>query len=471
MLLRTFTAALLISWALSCAALCPENVTVSCEKLMIMAQWDCKEQHPETYFTVTILSSNQPLFVTTTKETKWDLTSTLWTRKYFLRTNLYVSVTAMRGRTESGKMKSNTFSFNTKYDTDLKCLLEFPPVTLVVNESRAVVMFRNPFRFYKEIHQAYSGSNFNLTFSVNFGRNVDRDAFCIKNEPTCTAEGMFPKGENCVTLRGLLVDQNRMYSIQMNQTQKICAPERTLCPENVMVSCENLIIMARWDCEGQQPETSFKVKISSIYMGVLHEVITKDNEYDLSHVVWKSKEICLSFLYVTVTALHGGNESTEIKSKSFSFNTQETVYANCLLEFPPATLVVNESRAVVTFPNPFLFYKEINQVYKESDFQLIFSVNFGENVVNTTLCSKAEPTCTAEVMFPEGEENCVTLEGLLVDENEVDGIQINQTQKICASERNGSPALLHPVLHLERCFAVVWPLTTISLWVLGFIHL
>uniref|UniRef100_A0A3B3D808 Uncharacterized LOC112156998 n=1 Tax=Oryzias melastigma TaxID=30732 RepID=A0A3B3D808_ORYME len=201
-----------------------------------------------------------------------------------------------------------------------------------------------------------------------------------------------------------------------------------------MVSCENLIIMARWDCEGQQPETSFKVKISSIYMGVLHEVITKDNEYDLSHVVWKSKEICLSFLYVTVTALHGGNESTEIKSKSFSFNTQETVYANCLLEFPPATLVVNESRAVVTFPNPFLFYKEINQVYKESDFQLIFSVNFGENVDRDALCIKTEPTCTAEGMFPKGEENCVTLRGLLVDENRIDSIQMNQTQKICSPE-------------------------------------
>ncbi|RVE76567.1 hypothetical protein OJAV_G00010030 [Oryzias javanicus] len=213
------------------------------------------------------------------------------------------------------------------------------------------------------------------------------------------------------------------------------------CPDNVMVSCENLKVKARWDCKERHPETSFRVKILS-YNIVLHENITKESEYDLSHVVWKSRDICLSFLYVAVTASHGGNESAEAKSNTFSFSTPKTVLTVCLLEFPPVSLVVDKKKAVVTFPNPFRFYKEITQVYHKSNFNLTFRVNFGEKVDRDASCMKTEDTCTAEGMFPKGEENCVTLGGLLVDENRIDSIQMNQTQKICDPETRDEGSIL-----------------------------
>ncbi|RVE55475.1 hypothetical protein OJAV_G00235940 [Oryzias javanicus] len=435
MLLRTFTAALLLSWGLSCAAQCPENVMVSCENLKVLARWDCKGQQPETNFKVKIVSTPyqylEVLDEDITKETWYDLSHVVWKSKYNCLRILHVTVTASNGGNESAEVTSTSFSFNAQNNVQTICLLEFPPVSLVVNETRAMVKFTNPFLFYDEINQVYEEFDFKLIFLVNFGRDVDIEEFCSKAEPTCTSEVTFPDGEeNCVTLEGIIVDENRFYEIQMNQTQKICASERTQCPENVMVSCENLKVLARWDCKGQQPETNFKAKIMTSFQ-VLYEDITKETWYDLSHVVWKSKYNCLRILYVTVTASNGGNESAEVASTSFSFNNQNNVQTICLLEFPPVSLVVNGTRAMVKFTNPFLFYDEINQVYKESDSELIF---FGKDV-DTEFCSKAEPTCTSEVTFPDGEENCVTLEGFLGDKNGFHKIQMNQTQKICASER------------------------------------
>ncbi|KAF6724526.1 hypothetical protein FQA47_001272 [Oryzias melastigma] len=329
MLLRTFTAALLISWGLSRAALCPENVMVSCENLIIMARWDCEGQQPETSFKVKISSIYMGvLHEVITKDNEYDLSHVVWKSKEICLSFLYVTVTALHGGNESTEIKSKSFSFNTQETVYANCLLEFPPATLVVNESRAVVTFPNPFLFYKEINQVYKESDFQLIFSVNFGENIS------------------------------------VYSFQ--------AP----CPENVMVSCENLKIMARWDCKERHPETSFRVKILS-YNKVLHEDITKDSEYDLSHVVWKSKDICLSFLYVAVTALHGGNESEEAKSNTFSFSTPKTVLTLCLLEFPPVSLVVEKKRAVVKFPNPFRFYKEI----KDEGFILLIALLFVFGVI------------------------------------------------------------------------------------------
>ncbi|RVE55474.1 hypothetical protein OJAV_G00235930 [Oryzias javanicus] len=209
MLLRTFTAAVLLSWGLSCAAQCPENVMVSCENLKVLARWDCKGQQPETNFKVKIMTSLQSfhvLYEDITKETWYDLSHVVWKSKYICLSILYVTVTAS---------------------------------------------------------------------NVNFGKHLHTE-LCSKAEPTCTSEVTFPDGEeNCVTLEGFLRDENGFCNIQMNQTQKICPSERTQCPENVMVSCENLKVLARWDCKGQQPETNFKVKIMTSFQ-VLYEDITKE---------------------------------------------------------------------------------------------------------------------------------------------------------------------------------------------------
>lgn len=152
------------------------------------------------------------------------------------------------------------------------------------------------------------------------------------------------------------------------------------------------------------------IKISFFIYRVTHEAITKHSEYDLSHYVWKSKDISLSFLYVTVTALHGGNQSKEVESNTFSFNALRTIATYCkqsmrtcwlfqrrklidgvwvkwlffpsgILEFPPVFLVVDKTSAVVKFPNPFQFYDKIKQAYKTSaDSLLKFTVTSGINV-------------------------------------------------------------------------------------------
>ncbi|MEQ2263943.1 hypothetical protein XENORESO_015791, partial [Xenotaenia resolanae] len=54
-----------------------------------------------------------------------------------------------------------------------------------------------------------------------------------------------------------------------------------------------------------------------------------DHQYDLSHFVWESQEHYQAFLCVTVTAIQGGKQSEDVRSKSFSFNMLNPVDIEC----------------------------------------------------------------------------------------------------------------------------------------------
>lgn len=56
---------------------------------------------------------------------------------------------------------------------------------------------------------------------------------------------------------------------------------------------------------------------------------TEEHQFDLTEIIWSSKERCMSRYYVNVTAIVGGKHSEPVLSKSFTFNNAKTADLTC----------------------------------------------------------------------------------------------------------------------------------------------
>ncbi|XP_069023853.1 interferon gamma receptor 1 [Embiotoca jacksoni] len=205
-------------------------------------------------------------------------------------------------------------------------------------------------------------------------------------------------------------------------------------PTNLTLSCQNLQTTVRWDYSKQHPETRFRVNI--IAFSSLDEAETTDHHYDLSHFVWKSEHY-MDYLYVTVTAVQGGNESAAVTSNSLSFNYLKTVHTTCYLDFPRVDVSVEKNRTAVTFRNPVRFYKELNGLliktpHDNNRFKFTVSL-VGDDTSRPEhfegSCTFKESTCKLDV-FPKGRTVCVTLKGWLFTEEGRKQLEFRETDRI-----------------------------------------
>ncbi|NP_001348100.1 interferon gamma receptor 1 isoform X1 [Kryptolebias marmoratus] len=202
-------------------------------------------------------------------------------------------------------------------------------------------------------------------------------------------------------------------------------------PANVTVSCQNAKTTVRWDYSKREPHTIFRVTLI-FTPDSKHEEYTTDHQYDLSSLVWQSEEHYMSFLYVSITAIEGGNQSKPVSSNTFSFNSLKTVDTKCILDFPPVKLNVNETKTSVTFENPFSFYKELRSTVKGTSSAFQFDVaSDGHNFKGK--CTVKDGSCKQDVTFNEGKEKCVTLKGWLFLNSGMEPISFRKTERICST--------------------------------------
>lgn len=125
--------------------------------------------------------------------------------------------------------------------------------------------------------------------------------------------------------------------------------------------------------------------------------------------MWESEENFMSYLYVSVTAVQGGNRSKAVLSESFSYNSLKTTHKTCewilprrrgvlpaetnpdllpagLLEFPPAVLTVEDLGSWVSFQNPLHLHKQLEQLDKEGGASLRFTVSTDDVSLCRTKC-------------------------------------------------------------------------------------
>lgn len=204
-------------------------------------------------------------------------------------------------------------------------------------------------------------------------------------------------------------------------------------PTDVKVSCQNNQTTVNWDYSKQQPETLFRVNVFGSERVRSFEANTTDHQYDLSHFVWESKEHYLAFLCVSVTAIQGGKQSEAVRSKSFSFNRFISVDIKCLLDFPPVEVDGTERGATVEFKNPFSFYELKRTVQQEKAF-LQYTVSSSVKSLEEK-CSKKDLFCKLDVTFPDDEEECVTLKGVLIFyESGTSQVDLKETEKFCSKK-------------------------------------
>ncbi|NP_001347806.1 interferon gamma receptor 1 precursor [Austrofundulus limnaeus] len=203
-------------------------------------------------------------------------------------------------------------------------------------------------------------------------------------------------------------------------------------PTNVTVSCQNVKTTVSWIYNKQQPDTTFKVTIQP-EDSQPHVVYTREHSYELGSFVWQSQKLYMSFLYVTITAIQGGNQSEAVKSNSFSFNNLKTVHTKCFLDFPHVNLLMHEMKMSVTFQNPLSFYKELNSTVEGTSSEFTFDVILDEHKFSGK-CFVKDSYCKLDVKFSEGEDKCVSLTGHLLYNNGINFVSFRKTHRFCSTE-------------------------------------
>lgn len=216
-----FTAALLLFLpaALVIAQVpAPENVVVTCKNLRTVVKWDYPHHQPSTVFQIKLLGSsglNREAYAH-----QFDLTEMVWSsEEQYLEYN-YVTITAVTGSNSSKAVSSKSFSFNQYVTVDIKCQLEFPPVTVTVGDSGATVSVENPFHFYKELTSIRHTSDFSVTIQSGNREDVRE---CNLEEKTCKFSIDFPAdADPCFNLTGKILKSGAKY-IQFKKTGPVCA--------------------------------------------------------------------------------------------------------------------------------------------------------------------------------------------------------------------------------------------------------
>ncbi|KAM4749938.1 interferon gamma receptor 1 isoform 1-T2 [Anableps anableps] len=240
---------LIICWVSSAAVPPPSNVTLRCQNLQTTVSWDYSKHQPQTVFWVNITGSKSVSpFKANTTEHQYDLSHFVLGSKEHYLTFLVVSVTAVQGGKQSEAVLSKSFSFDQLESVDIKCSLDFPPVTVHVAEQVASVKFQNPLRFYKELYRTVNFiSNAVLIYTVSSAANTF-EGKCLVTEITCKLDVMFPDNvEACVTLKGdLLFGNLGNDQVAFKETKKFCAEKQALYGEvelGVMLGSIFLIVL------------------------------------------------------------------------------------------------------------------------------------------------------------------------------------------------------------------------------------
>ncbi|NP_001347765.1 interferon gamma receptor 1 precursor [Stegastes partitus] len=221
------TLLLLISGVSTATVPPPANVIVSCQNVRTTVSWDYSDQQPHTDFRVNVSGTSGNWNESVTTEHQFDLSHFVWKSEENYKDFLYVTVTAEQGGSRSEGVKSNTFSFNDVKTVETRCFLDFPPVDVKVDESRATVSFPNPVSFYKELERTINRNAapvFKYVVSTATNGNADFEQFedvCMVNHDTCKLGKQLPAGVKCVNLTGGLFDRSQLVFREVVQR---CAP-------------------------------------------------------------------------------------------------------------------------------------------------------------------------------------------------------------------------------------------------------
>ncbi|XP_070684428.1 interferon gamma receptor 1 [Pempheris klunzingeri] len=230
---------LLVCGASAATVLPPTNVTVSCQTPKVTVSWLHGGQQPHT-FRVRVQSSAGDYVEDITAAHQYDLSRFVWASETRYMDLHFVNMTAIQGDEQSAWVESDTFSFNQCKTAALKFKLDFPPVEL----NEAVVHFRNPFKFYRELKQATKQATFRFTVSVGAVGCSAFNGFCSVNQENCELNVSFPDGaERCFNLSGGLYDSNGVGEMMFRDTGRICPTKDTEDHVVVLIVLLSIIVI------------------------------------------------------------------------------------------------------------------------------------------------------------------------------------------------------------------------------------
>nr|XP_049577271.1 interferon gamma receptor 1-like isoform X2 [Syngnathus scovelli]XP_049577273.1 interferon gamma receptor 1-like isoform X3 [Syngnathus scovelli] len=231
-------------------------------------------------------------------------------------------------------------------------------------------------------------------------------------------------------------------------------------PTNVMVNCTDTQGTVHWQY-GEEPNVRFRVEVGNPKSDYKRHA-TKEHFYkNITARVWESLESAMDVYYVSVTAVVPDRPLFPPISTTFTYNRVKMADVKCKLAFPDVDVKADNGSTVVSFRNPLHHDPQLRHATRGAA-TLKFIAAYDSGAVEENSCHPHQNVCRANVTFPPGSSECVTLTGW-VSYSGGGGLEFGPSRRACRERSSGwatlpvvLPSVLVPLLICVVVAVVAW---------------
>lgn len=188
------------------------NVNLTCRNFKNVLYWNYSAPDLKPEFTVTIRGYQSEEKLVSTKQTYLELS------KYTQNAGeLYYIQVEAQGKSSENVSEGFSFSYNDDFPADIKCLMDFPELTVSVLQRRIKLSFLHPYHVHN--HEALE---YEFEFTVYYNKTA-KSSTCFDDDDPCTVEFWLSESlyGNCMNVQ---IDGS-VKGIRAKTDRKVCDHE------------------------------------------------------------------------------------------------------------------------------------------------------------------------------------------------------------------------------------------------------
>ncbi|XP_061130227.1 uncharacterized protein LOC133151320 [Syngnathus typhle] len=209
-------------------------------------------------------------------------------------------------------------------------------------------------------------------------------------------------------------------------------------PTNVTVNCTDTRGIVHWQY-GEEAHVRFLVDVGNSKSKPERNA-TKQHFYkNITARVWESMESAMDVHYVSVAAVVPDGRLSRRISTTFTYNRVKMADVKCKLGIPDVDVKADNGSTTVSFRNPLRHDPQLRHATRGAA-TFRFNATYDSGEVEA-VCEPYQNVCRANVTFPPGSDECVTLTGWVSDSGG-GRLDFGPSRRICVKGSSGRATLL-----------------------------
>ncbi|XP_037107327.1 interferon gamma receptor 1-like [Syngnathus acus] len=209
-------------------------------------------------------------------------------------------------------------------------------------------------------------------------------------------------------------------------------------PTNVTVNCTDTQGTVHWQY-GEEAHVRFLVDVGNSKSKPERNAVQEHFYNCITARVWESLESAMDVHYVGVAAVVPDGRSSPQISTTFTYNSVKLAEVKCKLAFPDVDVKADDGSVIVSFRNPLHQNPQLRLATRGAA-TFRFNATYDSRAVENS-CHPHQNVCRANVTFPPGSAECVTLTGWVSDSGG-GRLEFGPSGRACVKRSSGRVPLL-----------------------------